>query len=463
MEQHIRFCTSSDGTRIAYATVGQGWPVVRIRPWFTHLEFEWENPMWRSSIERLSARHLLIRHDGRGMGLSDHQVSDYSPEAHVRDLEAVVDALGLERFALYGVSQGGATSITYAVRYPERVSHLILQGSFARMGWFIDTEEGQQRFQTSLSLIRQGWGTDLPAYRQFFTSLFMPDADAEAIRQFNEMQRISASPENAAAVLSALRDTDVSELLSHVRAPTLVVHCRGDAIVPFEAGRELAAGIPGARFLPLDSRNHALLPHEPAAEALGKAVDEFLDEGEEARAARGAPSREPGGLVTILFTDVEGSTALTERLGDAKAREVLRNHERIVREALRAHGGAEVKAMGDGFMASFSSATRALECAIAMQRAFAAHDDEHPETPIRVRIGLNAGEPIAEDEDLFGTAVILAARIAAQAKGSEILVANVVKELAAGKGFLFADRGEVALRGFEDPVRLYELRWREEG
>jgi class 3 adenylate cyclase len=138
---------------------------------------------------------------------------------------------------------------------------------------------------------------------------------------------------------------------------------------------------------------------------------------------------------------------------------VLRNHERIVREALRAHGGAEVKAMGDGFMASFSSATRALECAIALQRAFAAHDDEHPETPIRVRIGLNAGEPIAEDEDLFGTAVILAARIAAQAKGGEILVANVVRELAAGKGFLFADRGEVALHGFEDPVRLYEVQW----
>jgi class 3 adenylate cyclase len=458
MEQHIRFCASSDGTRIAYATVGQGPPVVRIRPWFTHLEFEWENPMWRSSIERLSARHLLIRHDGRAMGLSDHQVSDYSPEAHVRDLEAVVDALSLERFALYGVSQGGATSITYAVRYPERVSHLILQGSFARMGWFIDTEEGHQRFQTALSLIRQGWGTDLPAYRQFFTSLFMPDADAEAIRQFNEMQRISASPENAAAVLSAMRDTDVSELLSHVRAPTLVVHCRGDAIVPFESGRELAAGIPGARFLPLDGRNHAILPHEPAAEVLGKAVDEFLGEGEEA-AAKAVPP-EAGAFRTVLFTDVEGSAALTQRLGDAKARQLLREHERITREALKAHGGTEVKTMGDGFMACFSSATRALECAIAMQRAFAEHN-ESAEEPIRVRIGLNAGEPIAEEEDLFGTAVILAARVAAKAEGGEILVSDVVRQLVAGKGFLFSDRGDTVLRGFEDPVRLYEVRWGE--
>jgi class 3 adenylate cyclase len=455
MEQQIRFCTSSDGTRIAYATVGQGPPVVRIRPWFTHLEYEWENPMWRSSIDRLSARHLLIRHDGRGMGLSDHRVSDYSPEAQVCDLEAVVDALGLERFALYGVSQGGATSITYAVRYPERVSHLILQGSFARMGWFIDTEKGQQRFQTALSLIRQGWGTDLPAYRQFFTSLFMPDGDAEAIRQFNEMQRISASPENAAALLSAMPDTDVSELLSQVRPPTLVGHCRGDAIVPFEAGRELAAGIPGARFLPLDSRNHALLPDEPAAEVLEKAVEEFLGEGEEA-AAGAAPS----GLVTILFTDVEGSTSLTQRLGDAKAQEVLRTHNRIVRDALKAHAGSEIKHTGDGIMASFASASRALECAIAMQRAFAEHS-ESAEEPIRVRVGLNAGEPIAEEADLFGTAVQLAARICAHADPGQILAPIVVRELAAGKGFLFSDLGAVALRGFEDPVRLYEVRWRQ--
>ena len=340
--------------------------MVRICPWFTHLEYEWENPLWRSYIDGMSARHLLVRHDGRGTGLSDHRVSDFSLEAQVRDLEAVLDALSLDRVALYGLSQGGATAISYAVRYPERVSHLILCGAFPRMGWFIDTEEGQQRFQTALALIRQGWGTDLPAYRQFFTSLFMPDADAEAIRQFNELERVSASPENAAALLSAMRDTDVSELLSHVRAPTLVVHCRGDAIVPFESGRELAAGIPGARFLPLDSRNHAMLPNEPATKVLGKAMGEFLGEGEET-AAPDAPSA----LVTILFTDIEGSTSLTQRLGDAKAQELIRTHNTIVRDALKACGGSEVKHTGDGIMASFPSASRALECAIAIQRAVA--------------------------------------------------------------------------------------------
>jgi len=159
---------------------------------------------------------------------------------------------------------------------------------------------------------------------------------------------------------------------------------------------------------------------------------------------------------------VEGSTALTQRLGDAKAQDVLRTHNRIVRDALKAHSGSEIKHTGDGIMASFASASRALECAIAMQRAFAAHN-ESAEQPIRVRIGLNAGEPVAEEKDLFGTAVQLAARICAQAEPGEILAPIVVRELAAGKGFLLADRGDVALRGFEDPVRLYEVRWREEG
>jgi class 3 adenylate cyclase len=455
MEQQIRFCKASDGVRIAYATVGQGPPLVRVLGWFTHLEHEWENPMWRSFIDGMSANRLLVRYDGRGIGLSDRRVTDYSPEAHVRDLEAVLDAVGLERVALYALSQGGPTAIVYAVRHPERVSHLILYGSFARMSWFLDSEEGRKRFEVGVALMRHGWGSDVPAYRQFFTGLFMPDADGEGIRWFNELQRVSTSGKNAAALFSAQRDIDVTQLLPQVRVPTLVVHCRGDAAVPFEAGRDLATAIPGARFLPLDSRNHSLQPHEPAAEVFQKAADEFLGEEE----ARAAPMAAPGGLVTILFTDMEGSTTLTQRLGDAGAQEVLRTHNTIVREALKAHGGGEVKHTGDGIMASFPSALRALECAIAIQRAVADRGEEQPEMPLRVRIGLNAGEPVAEDQDLFGTAVQLAARICAHAEPGQILAPTVVRELAAGKGFLLADLGDVVLRGFEDPVRLYEVRW----
>jgi len=279
--------------------------------------------------------------------------------------------------------------------------------------------------------------------------------------------------------------------------PTLLLHGRGDPLIPFAAGRELAVGMPQARFVPFESNTGALWV---LGDVLIPEIRRFLGLAEEAQEASAAAAP-----VTILFTDVEGSTALTQRLGDAQAREVLREHERIVRECLRSHGGSEVKTMGDGFMASFSSATRALECAIAMQKAFEARNADfsahpvakgespgrealegraepqpsaHPSTgsapadrgvsassageTIRVRIGLNAGEPVAENDDLFGTAVIAAARIAALAEGGEILVSDVVRQLVAGKGFLFADRGEAALRGFEEPVRLYEVRWERE-
>ena len=460
MEQQIRFCTSSVGTRIAYATVGQGPPLVRVLGWLTHVECEWENLLWRPFIDAMSTQYLFVRYDGRGMGLSDRRVSDYSLEAHVRDLEAVLDALGFERFALYGISHGGAAAITYAVRHPERVSHLILYGSFARMGWFLDTEEGRQQVEAMLTLVRTGWGSDAPTFRQLFTGAFMPDADIDAIRAFNELQRVSASADNVVDLMTAVLDIDVRPLLPQVTVPTLVIHRRGDAVVPFESGRELATGIRGARFLPLDGRNHFVLPSEPVAAVMGKAMYEFLGEGEEGAAAAPEPSRQAGGLVTILFTDMEGSTSLTQRLGDAKAQEVLRTHNRIVRDALKEHTGSEIKHTGDGIMASFSSATRALECAIAIQRAFAEHS-KSAEEPIRVRIGLNAGEPVAEEKDLFGTAVQLAARICAHTEPGEILAPIVVRELAAGKGFLFADRGDVALRGFEDPLRLFEVRWRE--
>jgi class 3 adenylate cyclase/pimeloyl-ACP methyl ester carboxylesterase len=455
MEQQIRFCTSADGTRIAYATVGQGSPLVRVLCWFTHLEAEWTNPLWRGFIDGLSRRLFFVRYDGRGMGLSDRNVRDFSLEAHVHDLEAVVDAVGFERVALFGFSCGAAPAIAYVARHPDRVSHLIVYGSFPRMSWALDTEEGRQVFEATSTLVRQGWGSDLPTYRQLFTSRFMPDADIESIRAFNELQRVSASGDNVVAFLTALRDVDVTPLLPRVTVPTLIIHRRDDTVCPFESGRELATGIPGARFLPLDGCNHFPLPNEPVRQTICEAIEEFLGEGQEATAAVA-----PSALATILFTDMEESITLTRRLGDAKAQEVLRTHNSIIRDALRAHSGSEIKHTGDGIMASFSSASRALECAIAIQRAFARHNETVQE-PIRVRIGLNAGEPVAEERDLFGTAVQLAARVCAHAEPAQILVPIVVRDLAAGKGFLFSDRGDVVLRGFEEPVRLYEVRWRQ--
>jgi len=448
MEQQIRFCTTSDGVRIAYASVGSGPPLVLVWGWVGHLQFEWNYPDWRAFLEGLAEKRLLVRFDKRGTGLSDWNAEDLSIEGHGRDLETVVDTLGLGHFALMGISEGGSTAIIYTARHPERVSRLVLYGSFHRSPY---TREGMDPLA---ALVRAQWGMGSAA----LSALFVPSGDPAKAASFTEFQRVAASGETAARWLEACVGIDTTSLLKDIQVPTVVVHRRSEQVVPFEAAREMAALIPGARLEPLEGDIH--VPYWGDSKAVLDAISGFLRE-EEPRARVEAPTAVPGAPLTILFTDVEGSTALTQRVGDAKARELLRTHERIVRQALRAHGGSEVKTMGDGFLASFSSATRALECAIAMQRAFA-QQNESAEEPVRVRIGLNAGEPIAEQEDLFGTAVNLTARIAGQAAGGEILVANVVRELVAGKGFLFADRGETALRGFEDPVRLYQVRWREE-
>jgi class 3 adenylate cyclase len=454
MEQQIRFCTTSDGVRIAYATVGQGPPLVKAANWLNHLEFDWESPIWGHLMRGLAENRLLVRYDERGTGLSDRQVEDTSFERWVSDLGAVVDAAGLDRFALLGISQGGPVAIAYAIQNPERVSHLILYGTYARFPRRLETPEEVEEARALLILMRQGWGRDNPAFRHIFTSIFLPDGTAEQMRWFADVERKSASPEMAVKIMTEFGRIDVTEITRRISTPTLILHCRDDQACPFSAGRELAALVPGARFVPMEGSNHLFLEDDPARKMFLREVNAFLFEGEADTAAT------PSGLQTILFTDMEGSTSLTQRLGDAGAQDVLRTHNRILREALKAHSGSETKHTGDGIMASFGSASHALECAVAIQRAFAGHNEAADE-PIRVRIGLNAGEPIAEDEDLFGTAVQLAARICAHAEPGQILASNVVRELAAGKKFLFSERGDVALRGFDDPVRLYEVGWRD--
>jgi class 3 adenylate cyclase/predicted esterase len=461
VEQQIRFCTTSDGVRIAYAATGDGPPLVRVLGWFTHLELDWEAPWIKAGVEAQAQRYTFIRYDGRGMGLSDREAGDFSVESVMKDLEAVVDASGFRRVALFALSQGGPVAIAYATRHPERVSHLILYGSFAQAPQPRNEGEAELR-KAMVTLIREGWGSDSPAYRQTFTSLFMPNADPERMRWFDRLQRASTPADSAATLFSQIQAYDVSDIVASLKVPTLVFHCRGDQVVPFEQGRELAAAIPNARFVPLESDNHAIDTQEPAWQVLEQAMDEFLSESAKPARRKSARSKAHSGLVTILFTDMESSSALRQQLGDAKAQELVRTHNTIVRQALKSHAGAEIKHTGDGIMASFPSAIGALECAVAIQRGVAAYLAAHPEAPLGVYVGLNAGEPIAEEQDLFGTSVDLARRLCDQAAPGEILVSNVVRELASGKGFLFSDRGAAPLKGFDDPVRLYEVRWREE-
>ena len=265
MSQQIRFCRSFDGTRIAYSLTGEGPPIVRSPHWLSHVEYEWESPLWGPWIEQMSRGYTYLRMDERACGLSDWEVDDISFEAWVRDFEAVIDAAGMERFALFGASQGASIAIEYAVRHPERVTHLVLLGGYARglLKRGLPPERVAE-LEALLKLIEVGWGREDPAYRQIFSTQFIPGATLEELSSFSELQRRSCSPENAVRIVRTLFTIDVRHSAPLLRCPTLILHARGDRRVPFEEGRIMASLIPGSRLLPLETDNHILLEREPA-------------------------------------------------------------------------------------------------------------------------------------------------------------------------------------------------------
>lgn len=276
--QRIGFCEVKDSTQIAYATLGSGPPLLKAANWLNHLEFDWNSPIWGQSFAELALTRTFVRYDERGCGLSDWDIDDLSFDAFVEDLEAVADKLGLERFPLLGISQGCAVSIEYAVRHPERVSGLILIGGYAA-GWrHLASSEEQERRKAVLTLTELGWGTDNPAYRHIFSQTFMPEATKEELDWFDEFQRQTTSPRNAARFQDAFGHIDVRHRLSQVKAPTIVLHSRHDQRIPLEMGRAVASGIPDAAFVPLESRNHILVGHEPAWRVCIDAISNFLVE-----------------------------------------------------------------------------------------------------------------------------------------------------------------------------------------
>jgi pimeloyl-ACP methyl ester carboxylesterase/DNA-binding SARP family transcriptional activator len=278
LQQEIRFCSTSDGVRIAYATVGEGPPLIKTANWLNHLEFDWESPIWRHVFRELARDRRLIRYDARGNGLSDWDVEEISFEAYIRDLESVVEATGVKRFPLLGISQGCAVSVEYAVRHPERVTRLVLHGGYAT-GWRLDPDPAEiARREALQTLILHGWNRENPAFRQVFTSGFIPDGTPEQFHWMNELQRISTSPENAVRLQDTVGVVDVRARLPLVRVPTLVIHSREDARIPHARGRELAGGIPNARFVTLESRNHLILEHEPEFPRFLALIRDFLTE-----------------------------------------------------------------------------------------------------------------------------------------------------------------------------------------
>jgi pimeloyl-ACP methyl ester carboxylesterase/DNA-binding CsgD family transcriptional regulator len=285
MKQQIRFCESFDGTRIAYALTGQGPPLVRAPHWFTHLEHDWRNPAMIPWVEDLSRRYTLVRFDQRGTGLSDRDVAEISFDAHLRDLETVVDAAGLKCFALLGLSQGAAYAITYAGRHPERVSHLIICGGLGRGMSKRGLPPDQDHIDTLVKLIEMGWGSDDASFRQVFTTQFMPDAGQETIRAFNTHMPLTTSGQTAARIFRMHSTIDVLERAAGVKCPTLVLHARGDRRIPFEEGRIIAKLIAGSRFIALETNNHLMMQDEPAWREFLAASAEFYPPGPAARVA----------------------------------------------------------------------------------------------------------------------------------------------------------------------------------
>jgi pimeloyl-ACP methyl ester carboxylesterase/DNA-binding CsgD family transcriptional regulator len=257
---------------------------VRTATWLTHLEFDWESPVWRHWLEGLGQRHTVIRYDERGCGLSDRELGELSLDQWVGDLESVVDAAGVERFALLGVSGGGFSSVAYAVRHPERVSHLVLYGASARGRRRRGDPDAVERAELVHRIIRLAWDDPTPVFRQVFTAMFLPDGTPQQLGWFDELQRASTTGEIAASLRRAREELDVTDLAEQVRVPTLVLHARDDQAVPFAEGRLLAALIPGARFVALESRNHILLADEPAWEVFGGELSAFLGPGEASHA-----------------------------------------------------------------------------------------------------------------------------------------------------------------------------------
>jgi pimeloyl-ACP methyl ester carboxylesterase len=274
--QQIRFCTAQDGVRIAFATSGSGPPLVKTANWLSHLEYDWISPVWRHWLNELSLDHTLVRYDERGCGLSDRDPADGSFDAWVHDLETVVDTLGLERFPLLGLSQGGAVAIAYAARHPERVSHLILYGAYARGRSRRANPDQQAESEVRRTMLPLGWGRDNPAFRHFFARLFLPEGTPEQIAWFSDLQRESATAEMAARLSAEFAEIEVTDVARGLDVPTLVLHVSADAVVPFKAGRHLASTIPGATFVPLWGRNHLILEDEPAWGHFVEEVRRFL-------------------------------------------------------------------------------------------------------------------------------------------------------------------------------------------
>jgi len=431
-----RYARSGD-VRIAYQIVGDGpLDLVFVPGFVSNVDLFWETREWAQFFTRLAAFSRLILFDKRGTGLSDRDVGIATLEERMDDVRAVMDAAGSERAALFGMSEGGPMSLLFASTYPHRAQALVLYGSFARHIQFSSDEE----LKKEIERIDRLWGTG-----RYFLARYLPRGMSEeaACRLFARIERQSASPSAVIAIRRMLVEIDVRHILPAIRVPTLVLHRVGDGASPVEAGRYLADNIPGAKYLELPGDNHNPLYEPEVADRIVGEVEEFLTGSRH----EAEPDRV---LATVMFTDIVDSTTRAAELGDRQWRALLDRHDEAVRQQLARFRGQEVKNLGDGFMATFDGPARAVRCATAIAQSL------RP-LGLAVRSGLHTGEIELQRDDIAGIAVHIAARVTAEAEAGETVVSSTVRDLVAGSGLLFQDRGIHALKGLPEAVHLYSV------
>ena len=444
VEPRIQYAQTSDGASIAFWSLGEGPALVQL-PFvpFTHIQMEWGDPDWRAWFEAISPGYRLTCYDARGCGLSSSPSMDYSLDAMIEDLSAVTDRIGASTVSLMAPVQAGPIAVAFAARYPQRVTRMVLWCAVSR---------GDELRTSSFEALRAVSHTDWGLFAETAAHALVAGWDeARAAHRMAAIMRSSCTAEVHEAVMEGFLAEDISEELKRVRCPVLVAYRQaGTSPLPASA-RYLAAAIPNASLLPFPGSS--LLFVVAGADRIAAAFREFLY----VEAVNSRQLAQPG-FQTLLYTDIEGHTAIIQKLVDEAGRLVLREHERITRKAIEDYRGIEVMTRGDGFLVRFSTAHAALACAAELQRRLADAGAELP-VELRVRIGINAGEPIQEGDELHGAAVKATEAIAARAHGGEILIANVVRELAAGKSFAFADRGLQDIPGLEEQVRIWEFLW----
>ncbi len=432
MLPETRYARSGD-VRIAYQVVGTGQrDLIFVPGYISHLEHAWEEPGYVHLVSRLSAHSRVIMFDKRGTGLSDRPALLPTLEERMDDVRAVMDAAGSERAAIFGISEGGAMCMLFAATYPERTQALVLYGSYGHFpAWVIPPD----RFDASIEAIDRTWGTgaSLP--------VFAPGRvdDEPFKRWWARFERLGASPSAAIALMHMNNSIDIRHVLPSIRVPTLVLHRTGDRRVSVEAGRFLGATIPGARYVEMPGADHVAWVGD---------TDRLADEIEEFVTGSRADPEPDRVLATVMFTDIVGSTQRAEELGDRRWRGLLDRHDAIVRREIERFRGHEVKTLGDGFLATFGGAARAVRCALSTSEAVQS-------LGLQVRSGIHTGEIEVKGDDIGGIAVHIAARIAGLAQGNQVLASRTVRDLVAGSNLRFLDFGAHALKGIAEPMTLF--------